>query len=306
MTNLSDSGLVSVNGQITPAESGVIPALDRGFLFGDSIFETFVGFHHRLLDTDRHLVRLRSSAEAVGLAIPWSDPELGFELESLAEQTPFPKKNVRLIITRGCGFGLKSGQDPKPNKIIFCYRANIESHKLYEEGLALKRLIKTGTERGPAPKTSNYQKSIVGINRAADEGFQDILWTNADGEITESSIANIFFVQREGDGIHFVTPPAMSGLLLGITRQTVLELLRRAQLPVEERIVYADEIARFDEAFLTSTVRGLVPVHRIDQHRLHTTRANSVFRHIERLYGTWVATQLGFRIDWATGEKLGG
>lgn len=304
MTQLSDSGLVSVNGKITTAETGVIPALDRGFLFGDSIFETFVGFHERLLDVDRHLGRLRASADAVGISIPWSDTELTFELENLAAQAPFPKKNVRLIVTRGSGFGLKAAQDQPPNKIIFCYPASVESRALYDQGLALKRLIKAATERGAAPKTGNYQKSIVGINRAANEGFQDILWTNADGEITESSIANIFFVQREGDGVHFVTPAPMSGLLLGITRQTIIDLLRNASLPVEERIVYADEIARFDEAFLTSTVRGLVPVHRIDNHRLHTTRSNSVFQHIVRLYGTWVETQLGFRVDWATGAKL--
>lgn len=298
------SGLVSVNGKISSAEDAVIPALDRGFLFGDSIFETLVGFHDRVLNFSRHLARLRNSAEAVGINIPWSDAELKFEIEGLAAHTPFPKKNIRLVITSGNGFGLKSPTEQKPNKVIFCSQANIESSSIYELGLTLKRLVKPATERGAAPKTGNYQKSIVGIARAREEGFQDILWTNADGEITESSIANIFFVQREGDGIHFVTPPPMSGLLLGITRQTVIDLLRNAKLPVEERIVYADEIARFDEAFLTSTVRGLVPVQAIDQHKLHTTRPNAVFHHVARLYNSWVESQLGFRVEWASGRKI--
>lgn len=300
----SPSGLVSVNGRVSRAEDAVIPALDRGFLFGDSIFETLVGFYDRVLNFSRHLARLRQSAESVGICIPWSDAELQFEIEALAAQTPFPKKNIRLIITSGNGFGLKSPVEQKPNKVIFCSQATTESASIYEQGLALKRLVKTATERGAAAKTGNYQKSIVGIARARHEGFHDILWTNADGEITESSIANIFFMQREGDGVHFVTPAPMSGLLLGITRQTIIDLLRNAKLPVEERVIYADEIARFDEAFLTSTVRGLVPVQAIDQHRLHTTRANAVFQHIVRLYNTWVESQLGFRVDWASGRKV--
>jgi branched-subunit amino acid aminotransferase/4-amino-4-deoxychorismate lyase len=306
MPTMSESGLVSVNGKVTPAEEAVLPALDRGFLFGDSIFETFVGFHDKLLDVDRHLARLSASAESVGIAIPWTDAELGFELAGLAEQTPFPKKNVRLVVTRGSGLGLRASKDQKPNKVVYCFQAAPEPRSTYEVGFALRRLVKASTERGAAPKTANYQKSIVGLSRAAEEGFQDILWTNADGEVTESSIANIFFVQREGDGVRFVTPAPMSGLLLGITRQTVIELLRSATLPVEERVIYADELARFDEAFLTSTVRGLVPVNRIDQHRLHTTRPNSVFQHVARLHGTWVQTQLGFRVDWATGERVPG
>ena len=78
----------------------------------------------------------------------------------------------------------------------------------------------------------------------------------------------------------------------------VRRLLTEAKIPVTEQVIYADELARFDEAFLCSTVRGLVPLNRIDQHRMSTPRASSVFRHIERLFLTWVESQLGFRVDW--------
>ena len=84
----------------------------------------------------------------------------------------------------------------------------------------------------------------------------------------------------------------------------MIELMQNAGIPVQEQTIFVDELPRFDEAFVCSTVRGLVPVSAIDKHKLHTARSGSVFRHIERLYMTWVETQLGYRVDWATGQHL--
>lgn len=298
------NGLVSINGIVTPPERALIPALDRGFLFNDSIFESLVGFHDRLLDAPRHLARLRASAETMGLTIPWSDEQLTFEMQALMEEVAGAKKSVRLVITRGNGLGLRVTKGMRPNKVIYCFEAPGESRKIYDEGVSLKRVVKAGATRGAAPKTSNYQPSIQAIERAAAEGFDDILWTNTEGEISESSIANIFLIARQGDLVEIVTPPAASGILLGITRDTLITLLNRAQIPVREQIVFADELPRFDEAFVCSSIRGLVPVNRIDRQKLFTLRPTAVYRHIERLFLTWVETELGFRVDWATGRKV--
>ena len=80
--------------------------------------------------------------------------------------------------------------------------------------------------------------------------------------------------------------------------------MQNAGIPVQEQTIFVDELPRFDEAFVCSTVRGLVPVSTIDKHKLHTARPGSVFRHIERLYMTWVETQLGYRVDWGTGQPI--
>jgi branched-subunit amino acid aminotransferase/4-amino-4-deoxychorismate lyase len=298
------NGLVSVNGKISAPQDAVVPALDRGFLFSDAVFEGLVGFHDKLLDAPRHLARLRDSAEAMGLTVPWSDAELAFEMQARMDQVPGAKKNVRLVVTRGNGLGLGVSAAMKPNKVIYCFETAAASRKAYDEGFALKRLVKPGATRGAAPKTANYQQSILAVQRAEAEGFADILWTNAESEVTESSIANVFLIARQGDLVEIVTPPAASGILLGITRDTLIKLLGRASIPVREQVVFADELARFDEAFLCSTVRGLVPVNRIDRHKLFTLRPNSVYRHIERLFLTWVETELGFRVDWASGRKV--
>lgn len=295
-------GLIAIDGVLLSPEKAAVSALDRGLLFGDAIFEVLVAFGSKILDVDRHLARLRASAEAVGMELPWSDRELEFELTSLVEQIGEPKMYLRLVVTRGDGMGLKPPLDAKLRRMTYCFPASVESSKIYTEGLALKRLVKGGMSRGAAPKTANYLDSVLGLKRAETEGFDDILWGNAEGEVTEAASANIFLIARDGDMVEFVTPPSQSGLLLGITRDTVISLLAKAKIPVHEQIVHVDELPRFDEAFLCSTVRGLVPVNRIDKHRLHTARPNAVYRHVERLFLTWVETQVGHRVDWATGH----
>lgn len=297
---------ISVNGKITSPEEAMIPALDRGFLFGDNVFETFVAFHGKILDLDRHLARLRKSAAELMMEVPFSDEELIFELQSLAEKVGAAKTSLRLVITRGEGLGLKFDQKLKPNKIIYCTEAPKLEASIYSDGISLKRMASPFIDRGPAAKTGNYLRAIVALLRAERAGMQDILWTNSEKEITEASTANIFFIGREGDNVFVKTPPAHSGILLGITRETIMQLLNNAKIPVSEEVIFADELPRFDEAFVCSTVRGLVPVNQIDNHKLPTMRKNSIFQHIDRLYLSWVESQLGFRVDWNSGEKVAG
>jgi len=297
------AGLISVNGVISAPEDARVSALDRGFLFGDNVFEVIVCFDNKFLDLDRHLTRLRSSAAELALDIPWSDEELRFDLTALAEQVDVAKKYVRLVITRGEGLGLKVSPDIKPNKIVYAFPAPNEPISLYADGVSLKRALRA-TRRGAAAKTGNYLKSILALQKAEKAGYQDVLWSNSDGEITEATTANIFFMEREGDNVSFVTPSHQSGILMGITRQKVIELLQFSKIPVYEQVIFVDELPKYDEAFICSTVRGLIPVNRIDSHKMHTSRDKAVFRHIQRLFNTWVETQLGHRVDWATGRKL--
>ena len=102
------NGLISVNGKITSPEQAAVPALDRGFLFGDNVFEVFVCFGEQVLDVKPHLNRLRASAEALRMTIPWSDAELEFELRALSEQVREPKKYLRLVVVNKQCFRQKS------------------------------------------------------------------------------------------------------------------------------------------------------------------------------------------------------
>lgn len=297
-------GLIAINGRVVErSEDAKISVLDRGFLVGDHIFEVMVAFGPKILDLPAHLSRLRDSARAAGMPLPWSDEDLTRELTALTQRLNAIKTYLRLSVTRGEGFGIRTSDSLQPNKIVFAFPAKVENKAVYEKGLSLKLCTSNFVARGPAPKTSHYLSSIVALNAATAEGYDDILWENAAGEITEAATANVFFLGRHGDLVEVATPAPESGLLLGITRGRIIQLLRKSGIPVTERVIMREELARFDEAFLTSTVRGLVPVNRIDQHRLHTRRANSTFQHLERLYLTWVESEIGYRVNWNTGLK---
>lgn len=294
-------GLISVNGAMSPLAEAKISVLDRGFLFGDSVFETIVAFDGHCLNFAEHCERLRASAEEFRIAIPWSNAELAFEIDHLLQQLAAPKASIRLMVSRGIGLGLRIPTPATSQRFIFAMPAPIEAESLYRDGISIKRRTQSYTNRGYHAKTPNYLASIVALAEAEEQGFSDVLWTNSERELTECTTANIFFIGRDGDAVEIATPPAYSGILAGITRKTMLKLLAEAKIAASERVIYAEEIPRFDEAFICSTVRGLVPIARIDQHRLHSARSESTFRQLNRLYATWAQLQLGKKLDWASG-----
>lgn len=282
----------------------MIPALDRGLHFGDCVFEGIVAFGTKMLDFSEHYDRLRESADMIAMEIPYRPEELIFEIEYLLGRCNTPKTAIKLMITRGNGLGLTFPAHTSPNKFIFALPATRFPAELYTRGMALKLKQQSAKERGATAKTNFYLPSLLAVNRAQEEGFDDILWVNQDGEITESSIANIFLIGRTGDRVEIATPAATSGLLKGITRQRLMALLTSAKIPVTERTIFEDEIPYFDEAFLCSTVRGLVPLHRIGRHQLHTSRTQAVFHQVKRLFETWVTVSVGRKVDWNTGTQV--
>ncbi|MGE0174081.1 MAG: aminotransferase class IV [Oligoflexales bacterium] len=294
-------GFASVNGNITSLAEASVPLLDRGFLFSDNVFEVFVAVQGFVLDCKKHLTRLRRSAETIGIPIPWSDEQLAFEIQALVDQVQNPKTYIRLVVTRGVGAYLKIPKDIQPQRYVICLPAAQESPSVYKDGVRLKTFLGQKGVSDVTPKTGNYLPAILAMNQAQKESYDDVLWTNAHREITEAGTANIFFVGRHGDLVEIATPPLASGILEGITRSTIIELLERSKIPVTQRVIDLAELARFDEAFLSSTVKGLVPVQVIDQKKFFTLRPQSVFNKIQSLYLTWVQTQVGGRVDWNSG-----
>lgn len=292
---------ISVNGKITSPEDAVVSAEDRGLLLGDMIFEVLVAYGKTLINLDHHLARLRAGAERIGLELNSSDAELRFELEALLELTGFAKSYLRLTITRGQGMGVRPRAGATPTRIIHCYPAPAIPTRLKEQGLKLALRHQNYTRREAALKTANYLDSISQLAGLAPESYDDILWCNSEGELTEASSANIFLLGRMGDLVEIATPGGNSGLLEGITRQQMMSLLQDAKIPVTVRTIYHEEIPRFDEGFVCSSVRGLIPIAQIDGHKLHTTRQQSTFRHILRLYQSWLASILGHYVDISTG-----
>lgn len=263
------------------------PALsDRGFCFGQRVMTTMLAVNSKILDFDRHIQRLSDHAEKMGLPIDVRGDDILFELEAaLAIHRP-ARAACRVYLTAGSG-GAKSA-------VVECQRwsqvESLEAEIFASEAVKLELQVDAFWRRGEHLKTGLYAEALPLLSRKAEKGFTDILWCNGDQEIAECTTSNIFLIGREGDLVEIATPPVASGLLLGVTRRRIMELLNAAKIPVTERIIYKDELPRFDEGFVTSSLSGIVPVSQIGKHRLHSDRPTAVTGHVKRLWRAWCDT----------------
>ncbi|MBI2601604.1 MAG: aminotransferase class IV family protein [Deltaproteobacteria bacterium] len=296
-------GLVSINGNVCKLEDAKISVFDRGFLFGDSVFEVLTCFHGKIIKASRHMKRLAYSAEQIGLSLPWTEEDLLDELQSLANEVDAPKLYLRLIVTRGEGLPLLPADVPC-NKVIFALPARRIPASHLREGVSLQTVSSSHSARGPRVKASFYLPAIVAMKEAAKKGFSDILWVNPSGEVTEVSTANIFFVRREGDKVFVDTPKLHSGLLRGTTRDLIIGLLNKGGFHPHKSVIMKDQLKAYEEAFISSTVRGIYPVRQIDDLSFKSAEEGSVCRAVMNLYYDWVAEEVGFPVDWSTGKAL--
>lgn len=296
---MSEQGIFAVDGQIVH-QPWTLPPFDRGFLYGESVFESMSGFGDCIFDLPRHLERLEFSASRLGLELPWPQDRLSVMIRSLVAAAGLERSLIRIFLTTGTG-------DGKTNWYTFitapdaAWQENVT--RLARDGASLMPVELGFTIRDTQPKWSNYGRAALPLQRAKEQGFSDILWINSEREVVEASTANVFFMGRAGDQLELVTIPVRSGALEGTMRAWVMERLREAEIKCEVAVVYSEEIPRFDEAFLTSSLKGILPVARIGNHRLVTCRPKSTFHELQRLFRAAIARETGKPTDWISGKK---
>jgi len=256
--------LVSLDGRIVAPAEAQVSVFDRGFLYGDSVFEVLRTYGGVLFGFEEHLARLGRSA-ALAL-IPWSDLELlRREILAVVAATGNAETYVRAVVTRGTGTTL--GLDPSlartPLRAVLATDVPAMPAAMYERGISVityrTQRVSEGTSAVGA-KLGNYLLSILATHEALRAGADEALILDARGQVVEGTTSNVFLVQ---DG-SIVTPPDEAGLLAGITRAKVLELARRFGIPVRLRTFAPSELWHADEAFITSSIREVVPVVRAD------------------------------------------
>lgn len=281
---------VSINGTIYDAADACVSVFDRGFLYGDSIYEVMRTSGGHPVDLDRHLERLQRSAAAIALDPP--DPEaLRGAIDAVLEAAGNTESYLRLMVTRGAGeIGLDTALATDPKTIVIVRPLQLPARELYEHGIQLKIV---GVERtspravDPRAKSGNYLNNIMALHEARRAGAHEALMCDASGRVAEGASSNVFAV-REGR----VTTPALEiGLLAGITRGRVLELCRDAGIPVVEGELRAEDVRGADEAFITSTIRGVLAVRSVDEQTLPQGAPGPLTRRISELYQRHLAAE---------------
>ena len=261
----------NTNGKLHDANEPSISPLDRGFLYGDSVYEVLRTYDGVLFAFEEHFDRLNRSAAALGIEIPFDGGVLITEMrrtisaffEKTRERTEI---YIRLQISRGAGtIGLDTALADRPLYVLIVQRLPRWSDDKLKKGIKLSianRLCRNSPQNlNPAWKTGNYLNNLMCLREARLRLADEVVILNMEGAIAEASVCNLFFVK----GRKLMTPPADTGILEGITRKIVLrEALRSWDLDIAEQRIYPDQLDEFDECFLTSTTNDVVPVARID------------------------------------------
>jgi branched-chain amino acid aminotransferase len=274
----------SVDGCIVPGDEARVSIFDNGFTFGDSVYETLRTYGGRPFALDRHLRRLRGSAGLIGIQIPHPDAELTARLASLLETAANDESYVRFIVSRGVGdISYRFDRIEGPTVVMVVKPFEAPPQTVYSEGLAvaivsIRRNHKTALD--PAIKSCNLLNNVLAVREAQSRGASEALMLNAEGDLAEGASSNVFLVR----GARVFTPPLAAGILSGITRQVVLELLPGLGIEGHEARLGVDDVRSADEVFLTSSLREVAPVRTVDGRPVGSGRPGPVARRILAAY----------------------
>jgi branched-chain amino acid aminotransferase len=258
---------VNVNGRITGAAEAVIPVFDHGFLYGEGVYETMRTYGGKPFLFDRHMHRLRRSAELMALPLPFSNEELRERIAATTSAAALPAEAyIRVLVTRGVGdLTYDLSATPTPSLVVIVKPHVPPPAEVYERGVAvvIVDIVRNHPRTvNPMIKSNNLMNSAMAMQEAYRKGAFEGVMRNYRGELTECTTANLFVVKDEV----VLTPPLEAGLLPGITREFLLEIGREAGIDIRERALVDEDLILADEAFLTSTTREIVPITTVNGH----------------------------------------
>jgi branched-chain amino acid aminotransferase len=272
---MSTSTRVWVNGELVDPMGPSVSALDHSVTVGDGVFETAKIDAGRPFALTRHHRRLERSAAGLGLPpldLPFIDKGIGAVLDG--PEIDFGR--LRYSVTGGIG---PLGSDRAGAALTYIVLAGLQPRPPASGALTVVPWTRNERSAVVGLKTTSYAENVVALARAKAAGAVEAVFANTRGELCECTGSNVFVVV---DGA-VLTPPAESGLLLGITRELVIEWGRAAGIDVREEPLPLDVLQSADEVFITSSTKDVLPIHRVDERDLPaerpvTTELQRIFR----------------------------
>ena len=285
--------MVYLNGKMISEAKAAVSIEDRGFRYGDGLFETMRAYNGQVFRLRRHVERLVESASVLGIELEHilSDSlahpsksaeslrsavvrEISETVEKVVAVNGIGEGAVRIILTRGTGGGFDVTDELRSNLIVTARPFN----PLPEERLRVGvRAIISNIRRNtfspvPRVKSLNFLESVLVRQEARRAGVDEGLMLDTEGHLVEGSVSNLFFV-KEG-ALH--TPPTSCPILPGITREAVMALASERSIPCFERAMLPEEVPDMEEAFTTSTLREVMPLVEINGHPVGTGKPGEV------------------------------
>lgn len=254
--------LASWNGEIIPLSQTKVPALDRGFLFGDGVYEVIRLYRGRAFLLDEHLERLKYSLEQLRIEQEVSLTQA--RLEKLLAQTPKEDGYAYIQITRGTA--MRNHAFPKdctPNELIYVAIAPDPFADFRQTGISV---ILTDDIRWHRPdiKSLNLLPNVLIRQQAVEAGCQEAILVRWDGRMTEATSSNVFVVKDK----EVLTPKGDHWILHGISRQFVAKLCEETDIPLREAKILKEDLLNGDEVFLSSTFSEVIAVTCLDDRKI--------------------------------------
>ena len=255
-----------LNGKIVPETQAVVSVFDRGFLYGDGLFETLHVVHGEPFRWTDHITRLQRGADFLKITLPYTPDQLREFSGQLMAKNKLPDALLRLTVSRGDG---ARGYSPKNAGPPTCVMTLHPAPEIDPQNPPRWKLI-TPQIRLPLGdsltqfKTANKLWQVLARAEADAVGADEALLLNTAGHVAEATSANVFWVEND----MVCTPPLAAGILPGVTRVVVLELCARLGVSVMEKTGLPEELLRAEGVFLTMTSLGVVPVAKLDGHEL--------------------------------------
>lgn len=272
---------VNINGRLTDAAHAAISPFDHGFLYGYGVYETLRTYNRVPFLFDRHMKRLRASADAIYVPMPVTDGEMLKRIEDTMAAVPGLQEGyIRILLTRGAGdFSYDQKAAAEPTLAIIVKNFPEPLAEKFEKGIKIafvSVMRNHPASVNPRIKSNNLLNNALAMQEALAKGAEEALLRNHRGEIAECSQSN-FFIVRNGAAL---TPPLDAGLLAGITREFVFEAGRTAGVRVAEAVLKDDDVLGAEEAFITGTTREVTPVVQIGDRAIGNGRPGPITKRL--------------------------
>ena len=256
-------GTAFIDGQFVPISEAKISILDWGFLRSDATYDVVHVWKRRFFQLDKHLDRFLASVAKLLMTVPVDRATLTEILRQCVRRSELADAYVEMICTRGNSPTFSRDPRDAANRLIcfaipFGWIAN-EAQRQRGLSIAISSVVRIPPSSvDPTVKNYHWLDLVKALYEGYDRGAENVVLVNELGEITEGPGFNIFAVS----GGAVVTPP--SGVLMGITRQSVLDICAELGIAARAEVLAAEHLAGADEVFITSTAGGVMPVTRID------------------------------------------
>jgi D-alanine transaminase len=283
------SRIAYVNGRYQPLRQAMVHVEDRGYQFGDAVYEVCEVRQGRLIDERRHLERLKRSLDALLIRLPMSQVALGVVLREVIARNRIGYGIVYLQVSRGVARRDHAFPAPEvpPSVVVTARPLNARRNEaLATAGISVISVPDNRWGRVDI-KTTGLLANVLARQAAVTQGARDAWFVDNDGMVTEAASANAWIVTQAG---RVVTRPAHHGILKGITRTVLFDVIKAQGLSVEERAFTLSEAYAAREAFVTAASQIVLPVVRIDGHVIGAGKPGplaTALRHAFHQYAEW-------------------